>query len=205
MIAVYINEAGNTASIKEQGFVRVYHIEDKEWKVALEFPFHVNMNSRISEVRQTMIEMVQKISTCKVFVAKEVVGQLYYILETNSFESFEAEGRPEQFLDSVWHTIEQDSIDKTEVMSNSQTSDIKATDREGVYMINLKKVLNSDCSLTSKKLLFSFLQQKEFLSLEVICDHIPKWFDIEFPRMGLSYIKDTYHESEIRVYVTANE
>lgn len=205
MIAVYINETGNTASMKEQGFVRVYHLEDKEWKVILEFPFHVSINSRISEVRQKVIEMVQKISTCKVFVAKEVVGQLYYILEANGFESFEVEGRPEQFIDSVWHTIEQDSINKSESLCYSQTSYIKATDREGVYMVNLKKVINSDCSLTSKKLLFSFLQQKEFLSLEVICDHIPKWFDIEFPRMGLSYRKDTYHENEMRVYVTANE
>lgn len=206
LIAVYVDEAGSAASVKEKGMVQIYDRENGEWKIVTEFPFNLSPDARLSEVRQAMAEMVQKISACRVFAAKEVVGQLYYILEANGFESFEAEGKPELFLESIQEEILQEKAQPSENEKNSiPASYIEPTDREGIYRINLKRALNLDCSLTSKKLLLSFLYKKEFLCLEVICDHIPKWFEAEFPKMGLSFTCEECNTNEHKVCITAIE
>lgn len=200
MIAVYMNSDGLTASLTDKGLVRVYGKEGEEWRVEKDLPFDLEHKSRSAEVRTIIMEMINQLGECKVFTAKEVSGQLYYVLEAKGYEAFEAEGKPEEYLDSIWKEIQ---AMKKEESENTETSektgqftvrkDAKPStnpeviDQEGVYWINLIPALNTDCTLTSKKILIPFLRKMEFDCLNVICDHIPKWFDNEMSSMGLIF------------------
>jgi len=203
MVAVFVNEQGLTASPDEKGCVRVYQKKEDKWEVIQEIAFTSDGIKGIAEARRVMIEMVKKLVGCKVFVASKVNGQLYYVLEANGFESFEAEGKPEQYLDGIWEEILVDETSTEQAVEKSGPATyFEKLDKEGYYFLNLKKVLNLDCSISSKKLLIPYLQKKEFIYLEVICDHVPRWFESELKAMELK--SETIHlkENEYKVIIT---
>lgn len=201
MIAVYVNEEGNTASISEEGIIRIYQKSEEGWNSVSEATFCLGVVKGISEARRIMIEMVQKLEGCNVFVAKEVVGQLYYVLEANGFESFEAEGKPELFLEAIWEEVQSTKSENVKASETETVSYFEKTDKEGFYFLNLKKALNLDCSISSKKLLLPFLRKKDFSGLDVICDHLPRWFETELSTMGLKSEVIKLKENEYKVSI----
>ncbi|HEX9061081.1 MAG TPA: Fe-only nitrogenase accessory protein AnfO [Clostridia bacterium] len=187
-IATLLNQEGFTSSINEEGAIKVYskNLCTEPWEVSNEFPFSIAGVSSIQALRSKLSDMVQKIGDTKIFVASEVAGQLYNVLEANGFNVYEVDGRPEQFLDSII-TMEEES--KSEAVKNTQTIKIpepKMTDIEGEYFIDLGAALNMDPSITSKRILLPFLTKKDYKKLEILCDHIPRWFDEEFEKRCLT-------------------
>ncbi len=191
LAAVYINQKGATASIAEPGSVRMYQKDGSKWEIAGEIPLEINKEMGLGEYRRALITMVRELEECKVFIAKEVSGQLYYVLEANGFNSYEAEGWPEEYLDSILEAEEQDRVmqeEKSRDRDETPSTVPQETQQPGVYFIDLRKALNSFPQLSSKKILIPFLQKQAFDALEIICDHIPGWFDDNLLVMKMSYI-----------------
>lgn len=201
MIAVYINEEGVMASIHEKGLIRIYQLEQGVWKVLREIPFILDRTKGITEVRRKLIELIQGLKECRAFAAKEVAGQLYYVLEANGLEAFEAEGRPEEFLDSIQEAMENPESKKLEDPIAEPVSYIESTGKEGFYFLNLKKALNLDCGTSSKKLLLPFLRKREFQGLDMICDHLPRWLQTELEALKLKSEIIQLMENEYRVII----
>jgi hypothetical protein len=59
--------------------------------------------------------------------------------------------------------------------------------RDGVYFFDMAKALNRNNSFTSKQLLLPFLKRTAFQRLEIICEHIPLWFEKEFHSLKLKF------------------
>lgn len=200
MIAVYVNEQGIAALPGEKGFVRVYDKKEKEWLLIHEYPFELDQKLSIAEIRRYLLCLIQNLKGCSVFVANQVIGQLYYVLEANKFESFEAEGQPIDFLDSIHEEIKKEPRKQGNQRSSPEMY-INSTEEVGVFFVNLKSALNMDCSLTSKKLLLPFLRKKEFTSLEIHCDHVPRWFHTELAPMKLHPTIIKTNENEYRIFI----
>lgn len=201
MIAVYVNAEGIVASLSENGSIRIYNWNDSKWEVKNEFLFSVDTHTGISEARKNITKMVDNLGECKVFIAKEVAGQLYYVLETNGFSIYELEGNPEQFMNLVWEE-EQTQTKSEDKPAKLLITTPEQTEREGVFYINLKKALLSDCTLTSKKILLPFLRTIRFNCLEVDCDHLPRWFETEFQALGLNSTVTKISENHYKVSIT---
>lgn len=200
MIAVYVNEQGEAATLGEKGFVRVYDRLEQGFRIVCEISFDLEQGLSIAGIRRYLQERIQLLKECKVFVANQVLGQLYYVLEAHGFESFEAEGKPEEFLDSIYETMQREPR-KTEGMKAEPQDYFELTEEEGVYLVNLKTVLNLDCSLTSKKLLLPFLRKKDYKKLKIVCDHIPKWFATELAPLNLVASVTNLNEKECLVII----
>lgn len=199
-IAVYVNQVGATSTFKEPGFIRLYGRNDSEWILFKEYPNTIDFSMGISEIRIKLNEVVQKLDDCNIFVAKEISGQLYYVLEANAFNTYEAEGKPEEYLDSIWE-VEQSEMKKKNDDKKDSTPIIlqEQTDRPGVYSINLTKALNQNGTLSSKQILRPFLQKKKFESLEILCDHIPRWFETDLKRFDTIVTKQSENEYKVSI------
>jgi len=55
----------------------------------------------------------------------------------------------------------------------------------GHYRIDLAKVLKDDPGLNSKDILIPFLEEAAFQKLEILCDHVPRWFDQTLVQLNL--------------------
>lgn len=200
MIAVYVNEKGNVSSQREKGLICLYEKSADTWQRVREIPFDTSENNSIAGMRRTIIDMVQKLEGCKAFVASEVAGQLYYVLEANGFECFETEGKPEETLNSIEDALKQEQKQNTQKQPESEDY-ILPTKEPGVYFVDMKRALNLNCSLTSKKLLMPFLHKQEFRCLEILCDHVPRWFTSDLMAMKLQATIVKASENESRVLI----
>ncbi len=203
-VSIFLNSQGLTASPEEEGFIRIYAHDSAAncWELTKEFEFSLVKSKSISEMRGAILNMVQRIGDCRVFAAREVAGQLYSVLEANRFSIYEAVGRPEQFLESI--LASEAEADKSTVEKGPREIPAypEKTGVEGIYFVNLKAALNSDPGLTSKKVLMPFLAEKNFKTLEVICDHVPRWFADEFQKQGLLSEVSKLDNNEYKVVIS---
>ncbi len=202
-IAVFLNNSGQTASLAEEGFVKVFVKKNNQLTEQDSIPFAPGSSKSLVEFRSSIIQMVRRLGSCRVFIAKEVIGQLYSVLEANLFNIYEIDGRPEKFLDSIFN-IEEIDAQNLPSIDEKPSDDFypQKTGTDGNYFVNLKTLLESDPALSSKQVLLPFLAKASFNHLEVVCSHIPRWFDEELGGMGLysSIVKANDGEYNVMVY-----
>ncbi len=203
-IAVLHNSEGFTSSLKEESIVSVYtqNFPNDSWEVSKEFAFSLKKSLSISELRKLILNMLESIGDCRIFVAREVAGQLYSVLEANRFSIYEVVGKPEQFLDSILALENKEHNNLNEATAGTLLCYPEKTGVEGKFFLNLKAALDADPNLTSKKILLPFLLSKDFRELEVICDHIPRWFKEEFEKQGLQSTTSELEKNEYKVVIS---
>ncbi|EKQ52374.1 MULTISPECIES: Fe-only nitrogenase accessory protein AnfO [unclassified Clostridium] len=201
-IAVLLNDYSETCSWLDTGEIKLYKKENEEWIESKSLPYSISTNSSIVNIRKNLSNLIEKLDDCKVLVAKEVSGQLFSILEAYCFNVYELNGTPSDFLDSV--LISETKLQKEEALLASQATNKffpEKIDKFGNYTIDLKKLLQEDGTVSSKQILILFLKEEEFESLEVVCDHVPKWFDRELANMGYNFHTITRKDGNISVSI----
>ena len=197
-IAVLLNNNGETSSWLDSGIIKVYERRNEEWIESKSLPYCISTNTNIISLRKYLSELVEKLDNCRIFIAKEVSGQLFSILEAYYFNVYELNGVPDMFLDSVF--ISEKKLQKEELLFASQAENKffpDQIDKFGNYTIDLKKLLQEDGTVSSKQILIPFLKDEKFESLEVVCDHVPKWFDRELINMGYNFHITTRKDGNI--------
>lgn len=201
-IAVLLNNNGETCSWLENGMIKLYKKRDEKWIELKSFEYSISTDTNIINLRKNLSELVEKLDDCKIFVAKEVSGQLFSILEAYFFNVYELNGAPDNFLDSV--LISEQKLHGEELLLASQAANKffpEKIDKYGNYTIDLKKLLQEDGTISSKQILIPFLKEEAFESLEVVCDHVPKWFDRELSSMGYNFHTITRKDGNISVSI----
>jgi len=184
-IAVLLNNNGETSSWLDSGIIKVYERRNEEWIESKSLPYCISTNTNIVSLRKYLSELVEKLDKCRIFVSKEVSGQLFSILEANFFNVYEINGLPDTFLDSILASEEKHQKEEHLLASQAENKFFpEQIDKFGNYTIDLKKLLQEDGTVSSKQILIPFLKEEKFESLEVVCDHVPKWFDRELSDMG---------------------
>jgi Fe-only nitrogenase accessory protein AnfO len=186
-IAVLLNSDGETSSFNESGVIKVFSKQESEWNKTKEVLFNVEENINIIYFRENILSIVNSLGNCKVFVARYISGIAYNILDTMGFSSWEIHGVPEKFLDCL---LEDEKLYKankvsTEKSSNTLSTPVQTSD-EGFYYMNLKELQSSNSNLSTKQVLLPFLKNTVFYELELLCSHIPPWFESEFKKMNLT-------------------
>lgn len=76
---------------------------------------------------------------------------------------------------------------------------------EGRYVINLAEILQDNPGLNSRQVLIPALEDTAFKKLEIICDHIPRWFYNELRNLKLTAEPEVADESGkwLKVVVSA--
>ena len=206
-IAVLLNNNGETSSWLDNGIIKVYKKTNEEWIELKSLPYSVSTNINIISLRKYLSELVEKLDNCRIFVAKEVSGLLFSILDSYCFDIYELNGIPDIFLDSILISQEKHQMEKLQkeellLASHSENKFFpEIIDKHGNYTINLKKLLQADATFTSKKILIPFLEKEKFKSLEVIFDHVPKWFEKDLPKMGYDFDITTLKDDIMRIFI----
>lgn len=72
---------------------------------------------------------------------------------------------------------------------------------DGSYYIDLRSITENNEEMTSKQVLLPFFRNTVFKELELICDHIPPWFDVEFKQLNLQFYSEPIDEIGFKVKV----
>ncbi|AOY78128.1 Fe-only nitrogenase accessory protein AnfO [Clostridium formicaceticum] len=197
-IAVFLDDSKHTSVLFESGWVNVYKKVGGEWRVVKTFSFSLDSTKGMAGVRRSLAELVRTLGdSCKIFVAKEITGLIYTVLDTEGFSLWELDGEPEMFLDTILEKEE----DVAEGSGEEEILGPVETDKKGYYFIDLKTLQQSSTGITSKQALLFFLRNQSFYELKVICAHIPKWFEGEFQKLNLKANIDKKENGDYHILV----
>ena len=179
-IAVYVNESGRVAGFCEKGTVRLYKKENGAWTQTAELPLAMHAGMGVADVRRALKTAAGYIDGCRIFIAGEVKGVPYSILEGLGYTIWKSSGPVEEQLEYV----EREERAAMEAAKKPKPSPVSVGDvRDGYYRIDLAQVLASDSRLTSKRVLIPFMEKTAFQKLEIVCGHPPRWLGGECERL----------------------
>ncbi|WP_054877136.1 Fe-only nitrogenase accessory protein AnfO [Oxobacter pfennigii] len=185
-IAVLLDKNGDTSSVDDKGIIKIYKRVRGKWTVLKEILFYLDSSSGLRSIRDQISAIIDELGDCRVFVGEKVNGLVYNILEMKGFNSWEFEGKPADFLDYIQGK-------ETEAESSESPCEAKfppipypvEANQNGYYFMDLKPLQNIKSNVSSKQALLPFLKNTRFYELEIICSHVPQWFEIEFERLNL--------------------
>lgn len=199
-IAVFQDISGKTQSFLKPGIIKVYSRNLGKWEVTKEIIFRIDNIGGLKAIRENIINMTESLGECKVFVGLDIKGMVYNVLDGMGFNTWELEGESLVFLEFVYEKEEEEEKANAlegKVYKSPQIILLK----DGTYFLDLKKIQENDVNITSKGIMIPFLNTTNFYQLEIICKHIPHWFEVEFKRLNLKMKNEIIGQNEIKVIV----
>lgn len=197
-IAVFINEEGFSCKPSDSTSVAVYEKESNQWVLTQSHKVLISTPKTLESVRIFLNTMMAYLNDCKIIVASKMLGASYNILDRAGFQIWEFQGKPLDFLP----IIEQKEIILAYELK-PETNPFAHFEKTGEdsYAINIKQILFSDPTVTSKKLLMPFLDHMDFEQLEVTFSHLPPWLDIGLEKRQMTRELIGHHIDEHKVLI----
>jgi Fe-only nitrogenase accessory protein AnfO len=186
-ISVVEDNEQKTCSIFDPGWIVTYSDDTEHWSEISRFANIVHQASGIAGIRNALISTVNQLNGVKIIVASELSGIAFSVLEGAGFESFTAESNALDVLDFVKNEMDETAKGKQEKRSANIQLYLRRGMNRGDYFLDLQEMLAENPQLTTKSALLPYLREGDFTRLDVVCGHIPPWFDREFDDMGLIY------------------
>jgi Fe-only nitrogenase accessory protein AnfO len=201
-IATILGKDGCSSTLSEPGTVVVYQRQNDSFEPVREMAFALDREKGLKELRLKMAELIQFLNGCKIFVALSASGALYFELEKAGISIWEISGKPENFLAIVLE-------DEEKARVASQVPGITgipapAERSPGCFFISIKEVQGQSPAISSKQVLQQFIREGKFRELEIICDHVPPWIELDAGCRGYSLRSEKLGPNECRVRLARN-
>jgi Fe-only nitrogenase accessory protein AnfO len=199
-IAAILGKDGCSSTLSEPGTVVVFQRQNGSFEPVREMAFALDREKGLKELRLKMAELIQFLNGCTIFVARSASGALYFELEKAGFSVWEISGKPENFLAIILEDEEKEQV-------ASQVSGITgipapAERSPGCFFISIKEIQGKSPEITSKQVLQQFIHQGQFRELEIICDHVPPWIEMDAECRGFSMRSEKLGPNECSVRLT---
>ena len=201
-IAVIVNDEQELSPFEKGSFINIYNKNNTQWQLFKEVRYYINTNMSLSDLRENIKSLIMELEDCKIIVGKVMSGLAYNIFDRNGFAIFEAKDITSSVLDDIYNEV---SSLKAEAANSKQiTLSPVQTEENGVFYINLIELQAKHPEISSKKALKPFLETTPFYRLEVICSHVPPWFDNILPELNLSYSTEEKVDNKYKVSILNN-
>ncbi len=199
-IAAMVDANGYSGILNEPGEVVVYRRDRRGWDVTRRMAVSLDQCMNLHEMRLKMADILAFMDGCTTFVAKAAGGALSFELEKGGCSVWETTGLPSEFLDSVLEDEEKERI----AASTAAAPEIPrpCETAPGRYFISIKDIQGKNPELTSKHILQQFVTEGDFSVLEILCDHVPPWIEIEAEQKGYGIEAEKYSQDEVLVRLT---
>lgn len=197
-IAVMTGSDGMTVPVNEPGTVIVFRRVRGQWQGDREFPFSLEKTGDMAGLRLAMMDLVAFLGGCRTFVAKSASGAVFFELEKARCAVFELPGRQEEFLDSVWREAKEEQ-DAAAPLPAGADIPVPLEITPGCFAISIKEIQGKRPELSSKQVLRQFVRQGAFTELEITCDHVPPWIEVEAEQCGYDLVSERTGFNEVKV------
>ncbi len=199
-IAVITGSDGRTVPLSEPGTVVVYRMERGTWLAERRLPFSLESDGGLAGLRRRMGELIAFLGTCRTFVARSASGASFFELEKAECQVFEIAGCPSGFLGTVWLEAKEEQEAKSPLPAGA---DIPAPLEiaPGRYYISIREIQGKRPEVSSKQVLRTFVQAGAFTELEIACDHVPPWIEVDAERLGYEIVSERTGLHDLKVLI----
>ncbi len=200
-IAVIINENNKLTSLETGTTLILFSKQDYNWQKVKEISYKLDITSKISEIRDNIRALILQLEDCKIVVGKSITGLSYNIFERMGFEIFEAETLSSALLEEIQSDLAAETGFSPKEAAAIPTTPV-GTSEPGVFFLDLIKLQEKYPEISSKKALQSFIETNPFYRLDVVCSHIPPWFEVILPKKNLNYIIKGLDKHRVQVSIS---
>jgi len=199
-IAVITGSDGRTVPLSEPGTVVVYRMERGTWLAERRLPFSLESDGGLAGLRRRMGELIAFLGTCRTFVARSASGASFFELEKAECQVFEIAGNPSEFLGTVWLEAKEEQEAECPLPAGA---DIPAPLEiaPGKYYISIREIQGKRPEVSSKQVLRPFVQAGAFTELEIACDHVPPWIEVDAERLGYEIVSERTGLHDLKVLI----
>ena len=196
-IAIFSTSDGKIASPEEAREVVIAERAGEIWEEREHIPFSLKIapdlnaatigeadDDAIEEVRVIMRALIKRIDECRIVVGSSISGLPYQILNRAGFHIFEVDAMSQALLSQIVLDVR---TAKKEVSSESVGTSPAPMAEKGHWYCNLLKLQEAHPEVSSKMALRDLFKRPDFKALELVCGHVPPWFDRDFDSLGLTY------------------
>lgn len=201
VMAVFYDNTNRIARFDEMTNFVFYTKSDDGWGKSYPIPFSCDLSGGLASIRDNISLMLGAFNDCRIIITQSITGIPYQVFDRSGFIICESEAFDPELLD----TIQADLISQDEEANEDARLLAKIpeeTDIPGYYRFNLSQVQKKHPEISSKMALLPFLKETPFYALEVVCDHIPPWFEHQLPEMQLQYRIENKNDSAQHVVIT---
>ena len=199
-IAAILGKDGCSSTLSEPGTVVVYQRQGCSFEPVREMPFALDQDKGLRELRAKMAELIEFLNDCKIFVAQSASGALYFELEKAGFSVWEISGKPADFLAIILDDEEKERAAAQAVRVMGIPA--PAERNPGSFFISIKEIQGRSPAISSKQVLQQFIREGQFRELEIICDHVPPWIEMDAACRGFSLHSEKLGPNECSVRLT---
>lgn len=219
-IAALVDPRSCCLPLHAAGTIRVFSHLSAGWTIDQEFNFSLKDCRTIDETRARVIDLVSNLTAmgCHDLLVAHAEGFLRAIFDGLGMTLWRMTGQPDAMLDQLKQLIQQrerqSAVQNTaNVPFNHGDDDQPLTDAQKAYLpqpvseadrehyrINLVHSLEHS-GLNSRQLLLNFLKNCAFGELEVLCDHLPRWFEHELSARQFRYEQQANVDGLIKVVI----
>lgn len=196
-VATLLGEDGATVPLNRPGRVVVYRRNKGVWQPDRELLFEIDPEKGLGEMRSRTRDLLRFLNECRTFVTRSASGALFYELEKGQFNVWEVLGRPEEFLEQLWSEEELERDE--EPMPIAAVIPVPLERTPGDFAISIRDIQGKRPELSSKRVLQQFIRSGKFRSLEITCDHVPPWIEMEAAGVGFTMETEPLGKGEILV------
>lgn len=183
-IAAFIDEDGHTLPLYAAGIVALHTLKDNAWVCIKKIPFTIDETMNLAIIQHQIFTLIADFEDCTVFITESMKGAPLSIFDGMGISVWDYKGNPVKILNQIKEQEDQFN-DGTSGPEQIKVPVAIGNHSDGCFIIDLKKVLDSDDNLTAKKVLLPFFRETIFQQLEIICEHPPKFFEKESAALKL--------------------
>ena len=198
-IATILGTDGMSSSFTGSGTVAVFRRNQGVWYLDRELPFDATEIDALTILRKKMADLIGFLGECKIFVANQATGVLYYELMKAGCSVFEVSGRPVEFLEEILLEEEQKQGKMAAIRNEPIPGPYERA--PGDFFVSIKEIQGKTPGITSKQILLDFMREGTFKALEIICDHIPPWIEMESEQRGYMIESENIRPNEVKMMV----
>jgi hypothetical protein len=198
-IAVLLGSDGRTIPLSEPGTFVVYLRIRNEWVKERELAFALDPLQGLQGLRKSVAALNGFLGNCKTVVATSASGALFFELEKARCSVWEISGIPDTFLNQVWRDEKEARADEPLPAGPGIPAPLELS--PGTYYISIREIQGKRPEVSSKQILQEFVRKGEFSELEIICDHVPPWIEIEAEQRGFKIVNERTAQNEVRVFL----
>ncbi len=194
-IAAIVDGDGKAVPFGEPATVMLFSHEDDGWYVVDSFDFNLREHYGLNELKAAVQSLSGKLGECRALLVRDVSGYPRTMLLELGFTLWSIEGRPEPYLDRIRQLIAEAADATAAVVQANTPAELEALpvprlldgSCSGVYTIDISKAQVCDGGHNSREILIPFFMTTQFSRIDILCDHVPKWFSTELAAMKLNY------------------
>jgi Fe-only nitrogenase accessory protein AnfO len=181
-IAAFVSESGEIVDFYEEGQLCLFGKVSDAWSITKVIPLTLKREMGLAGLRATLTNTVTQLKDCEVVLVRELRGIVKVYLEELGYRVWKSEGPLIDQLENVSYR-EQEMLAEEDIAVPSPLPVGEAGD--DTYRINLVELIQSGIPHVSREVLMPFFETVSFQKLEIVCEHIPKWFPMELEALGL--------------------